>query len=229
MEHHALGYREAATRHYMLNVYMWMSAALAVTGVISVFVANTPILIGLFVYNYPVFMGLLIGEIILVGVLAAKVDKMSVSAAKMAFFAYAVLNGITLSSIFLIYTMGSIATTFFICSGTFGVMSLYGYFTKRDLTSMGNLCLMALVGLIIASIMNLFFQNEVLYWVTTYMGVLIFVGLTAYDTQKIKDMNVIGNEGTDEDTKESIMGALTLYLDFINLFLKLLRIFGKKK
>ena len=108
-------------------------------------------------------------------------------------------------------------------------MSAYGYFTKKDLTSWGNLLLMALFGLIVASIGNIFMKSETLMWITTYVGILIFVGLTAYDTQKIKNTNIIGNEGTDEDRKEAIIGALTLYLDFINLFLKLLRLFGKRK
>jgi FtsH-binding integral membrane protein len=116
-----------------------------------------------------------------------------------------------------------------VTSGTFGVMSVYGYTTKRDLTSMGNLLGMGLVGLIIASVVNIFLNSSVLYWITTYIGIFIFVGLIAYDTQKIKEMNVIGNEGTDEDKKEAIMGALTLYLDFINLFLYMLRLFGNRK
>jgi FtsH-binding integral membrane protein len=131
--------------------------------------------------------------------------------------------------VFLVFTTESIASTFFITAGTFGVMSFYGYTTKSDLSKWGNLLFMGLIGLIIASIANLLMKSTLIYWVTTYIGVLIFVGLTAYDTQKIKNSNVIGNEGTDEDSKEAIMGALTLYLDFINLFLYLLRIFGRKK
>jgi FtsH-binding integral membrane protein len=131
--------------------------------------------------------------------------------------------------IFLVFTAESIASTFFITAGTFGVMSIYGYTTKSDLSKWGNLLFMGLIGLIIASIANFFMESTMLYWITTYVGVLIFVGLTAYDTQKIKNANVIGNEGTEEDSKEAIMGALTLYLDFINLFLYLLRIFGRRK
>jgi FtsH-binding integral membrane protein len=146
-----------------------------------------------------------------------------------AFIIYSIVSGLTLSVIFLVYTIASIIATFFITAGVFGAMSAYGYFTKRDLTTMGNLLIMALLGLIIASVVNLFYFNSLLDWVITYAGVVIFVGLTAYDTQKIKNGNIIGNAGTDEDKKEAIMGALTLYLDFINLFLKLLRIFGKKK
>jgi hypothetical protein len=134
-----------------------------------------------------------------------------------------------LSSIFLRFTEGSIASTFFITAGTFAFMSILGYFTKTDLTRFGNIMMMALVGLIIASLVNIFWQNSTLYWITSSLGVLIFTGLIAYDTQKIKEMNIIGNEGTDADKKEAIMGALTLYLDFINLFLFLLRMFGDRK
>ena len=220
---------EIEKRTYITKVYAWMSAALIVTGAIAVLIARTPFILELLFSNSYIFIGLLIGEVLLVGVLAGLVKKMTASTAMIIFFAYAILNGVTLSSIFLIYTEASIASTFFICAGTFGGMSAYGYFTKRDLTSIGNLCLMGLLGLVIASVINLFFHNDILYWVTTYAGILIFVGLTAYDTQKIKQMNIIGNEGTEEDMKESIMGALTLYLDFINLFLNLLRIFGKRR
>lgn len=133
-----------------------------------------------------------------------------------------------MSVIFLAYTSASIASTFFVTAGTFGAMSLYGYFTKKDLTSIGNLCMMALLGLIIASVVNLFFDNELLYWITTYAGVLIFVGLTAYDTQKIKEM-LHGQEVNEDTQKFAIIGALKLYLDFINLFLYLLRLFGKRR
>ena len=142
---------------------------------------------------------------------------------------YAALNGLTLSAVFIIFTSESIATTFFITAATFAIMSFYGYYTKKDLTTIGNLAFMGLIGLIIASVVNIFFHNEIVYWITTYAGILIFVTLIAYDTQKIKKMNVIGNEGTEEDKKEAIIGALILYLDFINLFLYLLRLFGRRK
>jgi hypothetical protein len=134
-----------------------------------------------------------------------------------------------MSCIFIVYTASSIASTFFVTAGTFAVMSIYGYTTKTDLSKWGNILFMGLIGLIISSIANYFMQSETLYWITSYAGVLIFVGLTAYDTQKIKNMNIIGNEGSDDDHKEAIMGALTLYLDFINLFLYLLRIFGRRR
>jgi FtsH-binding integral membrane protein len=157
------------------------------------------------------------------------VGRMSADTATFVFLLYAVVNGLTLSVIFMVYTAGSIAGTFLVTAGTFGAMALYGYTTKRDLTSWGNLLFMALIGLILSSVVNMFFHNPMVYWITTYAGILIFVGLTAYDTQKIKEMNIIGNEGTDEDRKEAIMGALMLYLDFINLFLYLLRLFGRSR
>jgi FtsH-binding integral membrane protein len=156
-------------------------------------------------------------------------QRMSAAAATGWFLFYAFLNGLTLSVIFVIYTAASIAGTFFVTAATFGAMSLYGYYTKRDLTKLGSLLMMALIGLILASVVNWFFNNPVLYWITTYAGILIFVGLVAYDTQKIKNMNIIGNEGTEEDHKEAIMGSLALYLDFINLFLYMLRLLGDRK
>jgi hypothetical protein len=145
------------------------------------------------------------------------------------FVLYATLTGITFSAIFLMYTESSIASTFLVTAGTFAAMSFYGYTTKKDLTSWGSFLFMGLIGIIIASVVNMFLQSEAMYWVVTYAGVLIFIGLTAYDTQKIKEMNILGNEGTEEDTKEAIRGALTLYLDFINLFLMLLRIMGTRR
>jgi hypothetical protein len=175
-----------------------------------------------------VFIFLLIAEILLVGTLSLRIERMSLFTCTLIFLGYSILNGITLAPLFLIYTKSSIATTFFIVSGTFAAMSLYGYFTKQDLTKWGSILIMALIGLIVATLINLFLKSTMVYWITTYAGVFIFVGLIAYDTQKLKEMNVIGNEGTEEDRKEAIMGALTLYLDFINLFIYLLRIFGKR-
>ncbi len=220
---------KAEQSSFISKVYGWMSIALILTAFSALYVASTPSLIELIFGSKIVFYGLLIGEFLLVGYLSAAVARMSSTTAIVMFLVYACLNGVTLSAIFLVFTAGSIASTFLITAGTFGVMSLYGYFTKRDLTPLGNLLMMGLIGLIIASVVNMFFQNDTLYWVTTYAGILIFVGLVAYDTQKIKELNVIGNAGTDDDRKEAIMGALTLYLDFINLFLYLLRIFGKKR
>ena len=214
---------------FITKVYGWMCSALIITGLVSTWVANTPELIELIFGNRFVFYGLLILELLGVIYLVTAIEKISSQTATLLFFTYAAVNGLTFAVIFLRYTTESIESTFYITAGTFGVMSAYGYFTKKDLTTVGNIAIMGLIGLIIASVVNLFFQSEQLQWITTYAGILIFVALTAYDTQKIKKMNIIGNEGSEEDKKEAIMGALTLYLDFINLFLKLLRVFGKKK
>ncbi len=215
--------------NFIAKVYTWMSAALIITGLTAMWVASSPTLIGLVVGNRLVFFGLIIGELILVSYLAAAVHRMSADMAMLGFLFYALLNGFTLSVLFVAYTQASIASTFFITAGTFAAMSAYGYFTKKDLTSIGNLLFMALIGLIIATVVNWFLKNELIYWITTFAGVLIFVGLTAYDTQRIKNMNIIGNEGTEEDKKEAILGALILYLDFINLFIYLLRLLGQRK
>ncbi|MCM5662071.1 Bax inhibitor-1/YccA family protein [Galbibacter mesophilus] len=219
----------AEQARFMTKVYGWMSGALILTGVIAAWVANTEQIVNVIFSNRFYFYGLLILEFAAVAYLSAAINKLSAKAAIGLFLGYSALNGLTFSVIFLAFTASSIATTFYITAGTFGAMSLYGYYTKTDLTSIGNIAFMALIGLIIASVVNFFFQNEMLYWIVTYAGVLIFVALTAYDTQKIKRLNIIGNEGTEEDQKEALMGALTLYLDFINLFLFLLRIFGRRK
>ncbi|WP_291275602.1 Bax inhibitor-1/YccA family protein [Flavobacterium sp.] len=215
--------------NFIAKVYGWMCAALVVTGLTAWYVAQTEELILALLSNKFLFYGLLIGEVLLVGYISKALPTMDVMMAKALFFLYAMANGLTLSLIFVIFTASSIASSFFITAGTFAVMSLYGYFTKSDLTSMGRILMMGLIGLIIASIVNIFMQSTMMHWIISYVGVFIFTGLIAYDTQKIKEMNIIGNEGTDEDTKESLMGALTLYLDFINLFLYILRIFGDRK
>ena len=214
---------------YINKVFNWMSLALLITGVTAFFAAGSYELMNLIFSNKLVFYGLLIGEVLLVGYIGANIQKLSTTTATALFILYSVLNGITLSFILLVFTSASIATTFFVTAGTFGAMSAYGYFTKRDLTSIGNLCFMALIGIIIASIVNIFFFSEILYWVITYAGVLIFVGLTAYDTQKIKRMYRAGMEDSDIGHNLALMGAITLYLDFINMFLFLLRIFGDRK
>lgn len=215
--------------NFIAKVYGWMCAALVLTGLTAWYVAQTEEIISALKSNNILFYGLLIGEVLLVGYISKALPTMNVNTAKALFSLYAIANGVTLSLIFVIFTESSIASSFFITAGTFAVMSIYGYFTKSDLTSMGKILMMALIGLIIASIANIFMESTKLYWIVSYAGVFIFTGLIAYDTQKIKEMNVIGNEGTDEDTKESLVGALTLYLDFINLFLFILRIFGDRK
>jgi len=220
---------QAEQASFIAKVYGWMTAALIITGLVAVWCASNPAAIEFIFGSKLVFGGLIIVEIVCVASLVAVIGRISSTTATLIFIGYSALNGLTLSGIFLIYTSESIANTFFITATTFGLMSAYGYFTKRDLTTIGNLAFMALLGLIIASVVNMFLDSEMLYWITTYAGILIFVALIAYDTQKIKNLNVIGNEGTEEDKKEAIMGALTLYLDFINLFLYLLRIFGRRK
>ena len=216
-------------QRFMMRVYNWMGTGLAMTGGVSWYVSTNETILNLLVTQPILFFGLLIAELGLVFYLAARVMKMEVGQATGVFFLYAGLNGITLAPLFLLYTTASLASTFFVTAGMFGAMSFYGYTTKKDLTSWGSFLFMGLIGIIIASVVNIFLQNSMLYWIISYAGVLIFVGLTAYDTQKIKEMNILGNEGTDEDTKEAIRGALTLYLDFINLFLMLLRIMGTRR
>lgn len=155
--------------------------------------------------------------------------KISSQLATVMFLMYCFMTGLTLSVIFLVYTIESIGQIFFISAAMFGVMSVYGFFTKTDLTQLGQVFIMGLIGMIIAGLVNLFLRNGQLDYILSFIGVIIFAGLTAYDTQKIRRNNIIGNEGTPEDMKESVMGALTLYLDFINLFLKMLRLFGKRR
>ena len=219
----------AETKRFFVKVYSWMSFALIITGLMAYKVTMSPELISFIFGERFVFMGILILELVLVGVLVGAVQKMSAMMATLIFIMYSLLNGLTLSCIFFAFTTDSIAMVFFITAGTFAVMSAYGFFTKKDLTAMGNILIMALFGLIIASLVNIFMKSEMLYWISSYVGVLIFVGLIAYDTQKLKKLNIVGNEGTEEDKKEAIIGALTLYLDFINLFLFLLRIFGRRR
>lgn len=212
------------------NVYLWMTLALVITAITAIVVANSPALVGAIMQNTFLFYGIVIAELALVWILSANINRFSLSTATLMFVVYSILNGVTLSLIFLIFTQSSIAITFFITAGTFGAMALYGTFTKKDLSSWGNILFMALIGLIIASIANIFFKNEILYWIVSYAGVLIFVGLTAYDAQKIKRMLAdYGNEVNETTQKIALMGALTLYLDFINLFLFLLRIFGSRR
>lgn len=215
--------------NFIAKVYGWMCAALVVTGLTAWCVVQNKEFMQVLFSNKILFFGLLIGEVILVGYITRAMFSINVNLAKALFFLYSFANGLTLSIIFLRYSPESITISFFITAGTFAVMSVYGYFTKSDLTSMGKILTMGVIGILIASVVNIFAQSTMMHWIISYVGVFVFTGLVAYDTQKIKEMNVIGNEGTDEDTKESLLGALTLYLDFINLFLFILRIFGDRK
>ena len=215
--------------NFITKVYAWMCMALMLTALTAVYVANSETMIRAIFSNRIIFYALIFGQLGLVMGLSAALDRMSAMTATLLFMAYSILNGLTLSVIFLVYTAGSIGTTFFVTAGTFGAMSLYGYTTKRDLTSWGNLLFMALIGFVIASVVNLFLQSTILYWAITYIGILVFVGLTAYDTQKLKEMGANGFDTSEGMRKGAIMGALALYLDFINLFLLLLRLFGNRR
>ena len=221
---------EERERTFMLKVYNWMGIALLITAFVAYFVSQSTDFVYTLASNSFLFYGLIIAELGLVIYLSARIKKMSASTATLAFIIYSVLNGLTFSVILLAYTGASISSAFFTTSGMFAFMSAYGYFTKKDLTAWGSFFMMGLFGIIIASVINIFLGSSTVYWLVTYLGVFIFVGLTAYDTQKIKKMGsiIITDNGSSEiEQKGAIMGALTLYLDFINLFLMLLRIFGK--
>jgi FtsH-binding integral membrane protein len=213
---------------FIQSVYNWMAIGLGLTGFTSFFVASSPAMMQLIFGNRLLFFGLIIAELVLVFSISARIGKIQASTATALFILYAVLNGLTLSVIFLAYTASSIASTFFICAGTFLACSIYGMMTKRDLTSLGGFLMMGLIGIIIASVVNMFVQSSGMAMIISYIGVLVFVGLTAYDTQKLKHMAMTQPDGLDAAVarKGAIIGALSLYLDFINLFLMLLRIFG---
>ncbi|RNC85743.1 MAG: Bax inhibitor-1/YccA family protein [Balneola sp.] len=214
---------------FMNKVYAWMCLALALTGFIALRTVSSDALMS-FIINTPfVLIGLIIVELGIVFGMVAIINKISSNMAIGLFLLYSALNGLTLSVILLAYTQASVASTFFITAGTFGVMSIYGFFTKSDLSSWGNILVMGLIGVIIASVVNFFLQSTGLYWIITYIGVLVFVGLTAYDTQKLKRMSLEVDIESEAGRKGAIMGALTLYLDFINLFILLLRIFGDRR
>ncbi len=214
----------------MRKVYVWMTLALVLTGITAYGVASSPSLM-MTIFQTPAIMwGLIIAELAIVIAISAAINRLSLTTATLLFVLYSVLNGATLSLIFAVYTMSSIANVFFITAGTFGVMAAYGYFTKRDLSSWGKLLLMALIGLIIATLVNVFLvKSSGFDLILSYAGVLIFVGLTAYDTQKIKQMLAMQTDMGEGAQKVALLGALSLYLDFINLFLYLLRIFGRRE
>ncbi len=218
----------ATQQSLILRVFVWMAMGLGITGLTAMLTYNSGFFYTL-IQNQMLFWGLMIAELGMVFYLSARIMKLSFTTATVLFGAYAVLNGLTLSFIFAVYTMGSIATTFFVTAGTFGAMAVFGYVTKRDLSKMGSILIMALIGLIIASVVNIFLGNSTMDLIISAIGVLIFVGLTAWDTQKIKLM-LIQTEGQDEELvkKLSVLGALSLYLDFVNLFLYLLRFLGSR-
>lgn len=218
-----------AATSFFPKVYGWMTVGLALTALASVLTLSSEAMLQFIFGNRLVFYGLIIGELGLVIALSAAINRVSSMAATLMFLAYSALNGITFASIFLVYTSSSIASTFMVAAGTFAAMSLYGYATKRDLTGWGSFFFMGLIGIVIASLVNIFLRSEMITWITSYLGVFVFVGLTAYDTQKIKMIGQGGFADSESGKKAAILGALTLYLDFINLFLMLLRIMGSRR
>ncbi|MEI7817598.1 MAG: Bax inhibitor-1/YccA family protein [Desulfuromonadales bacterium] len=207
------------------QVYAWMGAGLAITAFLALVTLSSPAILNAVLGNKLIFYGLMIGELALVFTLSGAINKLSTTTATLIFIAYSALNGITLSTIALVYTTNSITSTFVITGGMFGAMSVYGFMTRRDLTSWGSFLFMGLIGVVIASVVNIFVGSSAVSWVISGIGVIVFTGLTAYDTWKIKEMAATGAEGR----KPAILGALTLYLDFINLFLMLLRFTGNRR
>ena len=237
VETHAI---DEGLRAYMLKVYNYMASGILLTGVISLFLFKLSVVtaangsitgltgFGNALYNSSLMWIVMLAPLGVVFYMSFGIRKMSVVKAQGTFWVFAALMGASLSSIFLVYTGESITRVFFITAGTFGAMSIYGYTTKRDLTKLGSFLIMGLIGIIIASIVNIFMKSSMMYFVISVLGVLIFVGLTAYDTQKIKNMYSVSDTG-EIMGKKAVMGALTLYLDFINLFIMLLRLFGQRR
>lgn len=212
------------------DVYLWMCSALVISGLTALYVSVNPNILRIVFANSMSLILMFLAQLGLIWFISAKINSISSTVATILFIVYSILTGVTLSSIFFVFTQESIASVFFITAGTFGGISLYGYTTKKDLSTWGSYLIMGLIGIIIASVVNWFLNSEMLYWIVSYVGVLIFVGLTMYDTQKIKQLSY-QYSGEDDETmnKVALLGAITLYLDFINLFLYLLRIFGKRK
>lgn len=218
--------RQEASSIFLAKVFNWMAMGLGLTGLIAYFTASSGL--ARTIVGSPLFFILIIAELGMVFYLSARISKIQAATASGLFIGYSVLNGLTLSAVFLAYTSSSIAGTFLITAGMFGAMAIYGLATKRDLSGLGSFLFMGLIGIIIASVVNIFLQSSGMSWMISFLGVLIFTGLTAYDVQKIKNMGEEGimSQGEEAIKKGSIMGALALYLDFINLFLMLLRFFG---
>jgi FtsH-binding integral membrane protein len=213
-------------RQYMLRVYNYMTAGLALTGAVAYAVANTPVFD--LIFDTSLYYVVMFAPLVFVFIYSSRIHRMSVSGAQLGFWAFAAVMGLSLSAIFVIYTGTSIARVFFITASVFGGMSLYGYTTKKSLSGWGSFLFMGLIGVIIASIVNIFLQSPALYFAVSIIGVLVFVGLTAYDTQRIKETYYL-SRSADETSKNAIMGALRLYLDFINLFIMLLHLFGGRE
>ena len=213
----------------MRKVYTWMTLALVITGVTAWGVAHSPAILQMIMTNKILLLCLLFGELALVWGVSASIDRLSLTTATLLFVFYSILNGVTMSFIFLAYTYESVTNVFLITAGTFAAMAFFGYFTKTDLSTIGRILFMALIGLIIATIVNIFVKSSGFGMILNYLGVLIFVGLTAWDTQKIKQMLSMAEDTGEAAQKVALMGALSLYLDFINLFIYLLRILGNNR
>jgi len=214
---------------FMRKVYLWMAIGLAVSGITAFLVGSNPSYYTPIIEHEGLFNGLLIFEILLIVLLVFLIERIPAFLAELTYLFYCFMTGLTLSVIFIVFAYDSIQLIFFITAGMFAVMSAYGYYTKTDLTGIGQVLIMGLFGIVIAGLTNLWMQNSALDFWSSVIGVFVFTGLTAYDTQKIRSHNILGNDGTSEDRKEVVMGALTLYLDFMNLFLDLLKLFGKRK
>ena len=218
--------RTSIVQSFFAQVYGWMFFGLLSTGIVAYYTAHSPALLILIFGSHIAF---LFAPSVLVMIISSKINSLSASMASFLFFVYSAVTGVTLSAIFLMYTQESIATTFGITAGTFGATALFGYVTKKDLSKMGSILFMLLIGLIIASVVNMFLKNDTMMWILTYVGIVIFVGLTAYEMQKLKKIAHSIDDDESSIAKFAVLGALTLYLDFINLFLRLLQIFGKKR
>lgn len=214
---------------FISKVFLWMAAGLTVSAFGAFWLLSQPALLKTLFSNKWIFWGLFIVQLGMVWGLSASVMRLSALAGTLIFLVYSFLNGLTLSSIFLVYTSASIVTTFAITAGTFFFFSIYGLTTKRDLTGVGSLATMGLIGVLIASVVNIFLKSSTLMWITTFVGIGVFLGLIAWDTQKLKAIHAMGADNPETERKLSILGALILYLDFINLFILLLRIFGKQR
>lgn len=223
-------YSENAVATLMRNMYVWMAIALTITGFTAFAVANTYSLIYAIATNSILFYGLIFAELGLVYYLSSRIFRMSFATAGLLFAVYSIVNGVTLSLIFLIYELGSIVSTFFITAGTFGAMAVVGSFLKKDLSFIGRFALMALIGLIIAGVVNIFMRSEGFSFIIAIIGVLVFTALTAYDAQKMKNLIAENGYEVNENTQKlALIGALELYLDFVNLFLYLLRLLGSRR
>lgn len=219
---------ESQVRSFLTRTYLWMTLALLVTGVTAFVTANSPAIQSLIFGNSWTWLVLIIVQFGVVIALSAAISKMSPIVATIVFFLYAALTGVVFSVLVFSYTATSIASTFVVTGGLFGIMAIYGLTTHRDLTAVGTLGFMALIGIILMSLVNIFLRSETVYWIISIVGVLIFVGLIAYDNQKLRRMATQVDANSDQGQKASILGALALYLDFINLFLFLLRLMGRR-